>query len=1449
MRRKIICMLLSACMLLGALASGGVLAAEEEPAVGDKVFYNRNYNGGAVFSGVDAYPKSNSILAMKDDDGNQYIQIKMSDNPTEDAFFQITIEEPTRYMVFEMDLSKTTDGAGMMWQYKDLAGNSNYLVNVGRDGVVTTHAGGAEIGTIAAGEWNKITAAVDFSENTATYYYNGEPVVENEAFDPSFDSIDFFRAYVGKGDPGGDILIDNFKIYEGTEPREIEPEDRDKMVYTPVNSNPDECGSMLFYNRTYEETDKAWNAGLTVMEKTNKIELAEEDGNHYIAMRKLAGSTDDMLVDINFSSPSRFMVFAYDITVDKPETSFTMWQYKDIDGNTSYVMSLNADGTITYKGNGAVVGSITPGEWTRVELVVDFQTSSADLYINDEMVFEGEPLPNPEYNSIASIRTHQGGGAANDGHSIMIDNYQVYEGKVPREIKEGELPPRMSIMPEDDEAELALINEFDENAVLVNVDAGTIFYDGAKHKLDVAPYYSNDRTLVPLRAISEALGCEVGWDEATKTASINGDTKVTIGETTMQLPGGKTYELDVPAEQTNDRTFLPLRALCEQALGKVVTWDERGLIVLSDAEYAAADETETDTNLRDINNFMLYDRPTAQTITELYNQGAKQHPRVVLTPEKLAQIKADYAAGNTYIKAWGDTVISDADRYLLQSMPEHVLGDGVRLLPVSQTVSERVEALAMAYHLTGNTEYADCAYNNLAAAAAFADWNPSHYLDPTMMAYGFAVGYDWLYDYWTEEQKKVLSDAMYKHCLKITDEIYYGQSEYSNFWAKVEHNWNPHCNGYNAIAAIALFDVYPELAADTVSKAVRGFEYVLNSFYPDGAWMEGTGYWNGTISPIAETLSTLQNTFGTDFNLSKAPALGKTVYFPMHAQGPQGTNNYHDSGAVYMNVPATFWCANQYQLPDVTKIRLYQMDKLMLPGTVYDMIWYDTSITDQSLSLPKDMYFKGVELVSMRNAWDNDAGAFLSYHAGASNVNHSHLDTGTFVLDMLGQRFALDIGSEDYNLDGMYGTKRFWYYRNRPEGHNLYVINPDQQKDQGQAENTFCEVEVLESSPRGAYSIADLTPAYQNYATQARRGYKLEDDRRTAVIRDEISLRDDNSEIYWFVHTTADIEVVDNSTAIMTLNNQQVKVVFNTNADSQELSVMDAVALPSSPVVTGEKSRDGIRKIALKLNASGDVYIQAKFIPVDGVLSEQPVQDIPLDQWKNAEGEFRALPTLDMIYVDGEPMADFSASTTAYTLRFPYNQTAIPQITATAADNIDIKIDQAQSVTGFTNLHVSYKDMPDLVNVYVVNQQLMPKLEDVGGMTRYQVFSTLASDNPEEENMHYNVADNDINTRWACSGNDCWVQIDLGESKPIDAVGASMMSGDARVYTFSIAVSEDGQNWTQVLDHAQSSGTTNEIEIYRLPERVNARYVRYIGYCNSVNEWNSITEVAALCDK
>ncbi|HNX28819.1 MAG TPA: N-acetylmuramoyl-L-alanine amidase [Syntrophomonadaceae bacterium] len=101
-----------------------------------------------------------------------------------------------------------------------------------------------------------------------------------------------------------------------------------------------------------------------------------------------------------------------------------------------------------------------------------------------------------------------------------------------------------------------------------------VYLNGQKLEFDVEPIIENDRTLVPLRGIFEAVGANVQWDETTRTVKAGkAGTEVVLTIGSLQpTVNGQVWPLDVPAKIVKDRTLAPLRFVGE-AFGGQVEWD------------------------------------------------------------------------------------------------------------------------------------------------------------------------------------------------------------------------------------------------------------------------------------------------------------------------------------------------------------------------------------------------------------------------------------------------------------------------------------------------------------------------------------------------------------------------------------------------------------------------------------------------------------------------------------------------------------------------------------------------------------------------------------------------------------------------------------------------------------------------------------------------------------
>ena len=153
-----------------------------------------------------------------------------------------------------------------------------------------------------------------------------------------------------------------------------------------------------------------------------------------------------------------------------------------------------------------------------------------------------------------------------DVESMRYGDDKQPEQSQPKYEPEEENKEEETKQPEEDTPEPSFPESTGE--VKVNIDENELDFDGQK------PVIDNDRVLVPMRKIFETLGAEVTWDaEAQTVTAQKGDAVVTleIGKNEI-TKNGITSQLDTSARILNDRTLVPIRAISE-SFGNDVTWN------------------------------------------------------------------------------------------------------------------------------------------------------------------------------------------------------------------------------------------------------------------------------------------------------------------------------------------------------------------------------------------------------------------------------------------------------------------------------------------------------------------------------------------------------------------------------------------------------------------------------------------------------------------------------------------------------------------------------------------------------------------------------------------------------------------------------------------------------------------------------------------------------------
>lgn len=122
------------------------------------------------------------------------------------------------------------------------------------------------------------------------------------------------------------------------------------------------------------------------------------------------------------------------------------------------------------------------------------------------------------------------------------------------------------------------------------------------------------------------------------------------------------------------------------------------------------------------------------------------------------------------------------------------------------------------------------------------------------------------------------------------------------------------------------------------------------------------------------------------------------------------------------------------------------------------------------------------------------------------------------------------------------------------------------------------------------------------------------------------------------------------------------------------------------------------------------------------------------------------------------------------------------------------------------------------------------------------VFSTA-----NDGNMAYNVLDSNLETRWSAEGKGEYLEFCLGdEIKLVSGVKIAFFRGDIRSSHFDIWYSDNSSSWRKLQQGFESNAITNEKEEFIFTQPCLAKKIRIVGNGNSLNAWNSITEVEFL---
>ncbi len=512
------------------------------------------------------------------------------------------------------------------------------------------------------------------------------------------------------------------------------------------------------------------------------------------------------------------------------------------------------------------------------------------------------------------------------------------------------------------------------------------------------------------------------------------------------------------------------------------------------------------------------------------------HPRLFRSAAEFDALKKA-VADDPVLQQWYRRLMTDAKEMIESSPISPPLGlHGGQ----AQLASRRICTLAGLYRIDHDPEYLARAKEELLAVARFPDWVPAMELYFGEMTFGMAVGYDWLYDELTPDERALVRKAIVEKGLQAGIDYYQSQRR----WVRGNGNHNQIPNACMIIGALAIGDEETEKSRQAMTDALKSMAYSFKSYDPDGGWDEGPHYWWYGGQYVFRLLAALDSALGDDLGLKATPGLSNTGAFRMATVSPsrQNFNFADDYDRMYpFPSPEMFWLARAY---DHTEYAIHERQLVGDKPGIFHLIFCDNHAPANTLptDTPRDAMFRNVDVACFRSAWNDSTATYVGFKGGWNRIGHWHLDIGSFVFESQGERFAIDLGREVYQLPGYFGRQRYDYFRANNASHNTLTINGQRQDPAGKS-----PIVAFQSTDDKAYAVADMSAAYKMPAQSLRRGVALLQ-RRDLLVQDDIESTD-AADIVWNMYTRADIKL-DGRKATLTLRGTKLYAQIVSPADA-----------------------------------------------------------------------------------------------------------------------------------------------------------------------------------------------------------------------------------------------------------------------------------------------------------
>jgi len=343
------------------------------------------------------------------------------------------------------------------------------------------------------------------------------------------------------------------------------------------------------------------------------------------------------------------------------------------------------------------------------------------------------------------------------------------------------------------------------------------------------------------------------------------------------------------------------------------------------------------------------------------------HPRYLLNNEKAAELRKKIKT--THKKLW-EIVEERANSYTGKEPPANYKSQSSM-----RAAGRDIPWMALAYVMTGDSVHLENAKRWILTVCDYPHWDRGRSLGAGECLFGVAIGYDWLYDKLTEEERAHIRQRLVHH-----GELMKKYPQHRDRWLA---NHNHVENNGLAAAGFVLYGEVPQ-AAEWLKQTGLNFRQTFKSLGPDGTSDEGHQYWTLSTESLVSYAEAARDLMGIDYYkgsdfmrnaadyiiFSTLPDIRPGDYVMTYGDSRRG---YDGRNPVYILYRLASEYRNgyaQWLAEEMVRKGIGRNDY----GTWRCLLWYDDSVRNVSISqLPTFKHFNNIGWVTARSSWDADA--------------------------------------------------------------------------------------------------------------------------------------------------------------------------------------------------------------------------------------------------------------------------------------------------------------------------------------------------------------------------------------------------------------------------------------------------------------------------------------------